>query len=323
MPDYFRPVAEPPRDLVLPVAVDVHGVRGPTPGRARGPHFRRTSPGLYVPSGTPTTAPQRVLEQSRRLPPGGAVGGWASLLMHGAAYFDGRSADGRDRPVPLVLPPSYRLHPTDASHAVRPRQAPRVVLRHGIACLDPVDALLWECEQLDGDTAGLLVTIDMALAGGAVDLAALRRLPRERLPRRHRLVVEATVARADGRSLSPRESWLRFVWTEVARLPRPRCNWTVIGPTGQVVAVPDLLDPDRGVAGDYDGSAHRDAARHRRDEERREAMATLEIEHVVVVGRGPGDEDAVARRLRAAYERADARSAPQRWTARPGRLPSW
>lgn len=302
---------------MVPLRVDPAGVTGPTPGRARGPHFRRTTPGRCVPVAVTAWPQQRVLEQAQRLPAGGAVGGWASLLMNGAAYFDGVG-----RPVPLVLPPGRTLHPSPEVQAVRVVRAPEVVVRHGVPCLEPHAALLWELARASDDVAAL-VAADMALAAGVVDLARLQALDWADLPRRGRARVARAARLADDRSLSPRETWLRNVWTEVAGLPRPRCNWVVRGPDDQPVASPDLLDPEAGVAADYDGAAHRSAARHRRDERRREAMARLDLEHVVVVGQGPGDEDEVAARLAAAYARAERHHDLRLWSAEPGRLPSW
>lgn len=322
MSEHFRPVVAPPTGLVVPRRTDPSGRAGPTPGQARGRGWRRTTPGLHVPSATPASVEQRVLEQSQRLPPGGAVGGWASLRLHGAAYFDGTDARGRPTPVPLVLPPGRDLHPFAGGRAVRPTAPFEVVRRHGVPCLEPYAALLWELSAVP-DALAALVAVDMALAAGVVRLDRLRALPWEALPRRHRHRVSRALRAADPRSLSPRETWLRTVWTDVAGLGQPRCNWTVLGPDGRHLATTDLLDPVRGLAVDYDGAAHRSAVRHRRDAERDEALRSVSLEHLTVVGHGPGDEAAVARRLVEAAGRAEREQRPQLWTAHEGRLPRW
>ena len=65
--------------VVLPVPLDPTGRSGPTRGQARGPSWRQTTYGFYVPSGVDGDRPeQRVAEQAMRLPPGGAVTGWAA-----------------------------------------------------------------------------------------------------------------------------------------------------------------------------------------------------------------------------------------------------
>lgn len=64
----WQPRCELPDDLVRPMRLDPTGVTGPTRGQARGPHYRQTSHGWYVPSEV-DEAPveQRILEQSMRV----------------------------------------------------------------------------------------------------------------------------------------------------------------------------------------------------------------------------------------------------------------
>lgn len=107
MPERHRwdPVVGAVPPLVRPVRVDPAGRTGPTRGQAVGPRWRRTSRGLYVPATVaPDVLKQRVLEQSVRVPTGGAVTGWAALRLHGAAFFDGLARDGRSPlPVPVAI----------------------------------------------------------------------------------------------------------------------------------------------------------------------------------------------------------------------------
>ena len=84
--------------VVRPVPLDPTGRAGPTRGQARGPSWRQTTYGFYVPSGVDSDRPeQRVAEQAMRLPPGGAVTGWAAGLLLGATYLDGLAPDGISR----------------------------------------------------------------------------------------------------------------------------------------------------------------------------------------------------------------------------------
>src|SRR5690242_3155835 len=63
----WDPIAPPIPDLVLPVRVDPTGRDGPTRAQARGPRWRRSSPGLYVPVGTPDDlVEQRIVEAYAR-----------------------------------------------------------------------------------------------------------------------------------------------------------------------------------------------------------------------------------------------------------------
>lgn len=66
----WDPIAPPVVGLVLPVPV---GPNGPTPKQARGPRWRRSSPGLYVPSTTTDdVVEQRIVGLGRDRGPGAA-----------------------------------------------------------------------------------------------------------------------------------------------------------------------------------------------------------------------------------------------------------
>ena len=124
------PASCPPDGLVRPVPVDPTGRNGPTRGQANGFRWRRTSCGLFVPAMVDAGVPeQRILEQSMRLT-GGAVTGWASCRLHGAAFFDGLRRDGRTLiPVPLNCGPLHQIRRLPggrraARHAVRRRDHP-------------------------------------------------------------------------------------------------------------------------------------------------------------------------------------------------------
>lgn len=116
-----------PVQLSRPVAVDPTGVEGPTAGQSRGPRWRRAVPGLYVPVAADRDVPeQRILEESMRLPPQGAVTGWAAIRLHGAGYFDGLGRDGKtELPVPLVVPPGVTLGRRAGTTVQRERLTPR------------------------------------------------------------------------------------------------------------------------------------------------------------------------------------------------------
>ena len=89
--------------LVRPVRIDPAGVTGPTRAQARGPHWRKTARGFYVPATVPADEPQqRIVEASALLRPGEGVTGWAALHWLRARWFDGAVADGSELPVPLV-----------------------------------------------------------------------------------------------------------------------------------------------------------------------------------------------------------------------------
>lgn len=234
------------------------GEDGPTAGEARGPRWRRTSPGLYVPATVAAGVEQHVLEQAQRLPSGGAVGGWASLRWQGAAYFDGRVGRDRLRDVPLVVARPGHLADVPGSRAVRPRRMPGIVVVDGVPCVEPVASLVDELAAARG-LRHAVAMVDMALAARVVTLAALT--DRAEAGGRGATALRSALPWVDGRSRSPWETWLRLVWTLDAGLPAPRSNWLVADLEGRVVASPDLLGDEVGVVAEYDGSAHRETGR--------------------------------------------------------------
>jgi hypothetical protein len=120
---------------------------------------------------------------------------------------------------------------------------------------------------------------------------------------------------ADEHSRSPQESRFRMIWEYDAGWGRPLCNHSVLDSNGRLVAVPDLLDPDRGIVGEYAGADHRDIDRHGNDIAREAALRRVGLEYVEVVGRDLRDPDLVVTRMR----EAEARSGllPQTWVLGP------
>jgi hypothetical protein len=172
----WDPRCEPPEDLVRPVPVDATGRRGPTKARASGPRWRRTSKGYYVPATVANDVPeQRVLEQSMRLPDGGAVTGWAACRLLGAAFFDGLAPDGRTRlPVPLWVGHLAQLTADEHVRVLRDVMvAEERTCRAGIPCSRPLRAVFDEARAAS-NIRDAVVSIDMMAAAELVSLRQLR-----------------------------------------------------------------------------------------------------------------------------------------------------
>ena len=74
------------------------GLAGPTKGQAKGPRWRRTSQGYYVPSHVDGgLVEQRIVEAGVLIVRFGGVTGWASLRWQGGYWFHGDGADGGSR----------------------------------------------------------------------------------------------------------------------------------------------------------------------------------------------------------------------------------
>lgn len=307
--------------LVEPAHTDPAGVAGPTPGEARGKHWRRTGPGLYVPSTVdPGNPEQRVLEAGRCLRGHGAVTGWAALHWMGATWLDGR-AGGDARPVPLALGGYRRLLERPGLSISREGLAPHEVIEWDLlAVTTPARSALFEMRYAPSVREAVVV-LDMAAAADLVSVReavayangerALAGIPQAR---------EAAALAVDN-SWSPQETRLRLTWVLDAGLPQPRCNAPVFDRYGRHVATPDLLDAAAGLAVEYDGDVHLHREQRAKDVEREHAMRELGLEVVTFVGRDMRSRRRAVERLLAARARARWEGEPmRRWSIDP---PAW
>lgn len=290
--------------VVVPTRIDPMGLTGPTRGQARGQHWRRTSPGLYVPATVPTdVTEQRIVEAAAGAPAGTAVTGWAALHWQGARWFSGQDPEGRPLPVPLALDDHRHL-------------APRAGVRFHHDWLFDDD--LTECDgvpitRAERSVCGAALrarsleetvqVIDMAAAGDLVSLAELGAYAEALRGRPHTRRLFAALAAAEENVWSPMEVTMRLRWL-ARRQVVLLCNRPLFTPAGEHLFTPDLFDPVAAVAGEYDGIVHDDSRVRRRDLHREELARSLGIEIVSMVSGDLRDVAAFERRLDAAYRRA-------------------
>lgn len=261
--------------------------------------------GWFVPADVPETPEQRVLEQSVRLPAGGAVTGWASCRLHGAAFFDGLGPDGTTRqPVPLVLGAGSGVRPGPTVSVTRD-QLPRdeVTVRHGIRCTTPERAV-FDAMRFATDDWEAVVAIDMAAAGRITSIRRMLTFLAAKAGWAGVGRARQALDLASERSRSPAETRMRLVWVLIAGLPTPLVNWPVLDRDGRRLAVVDLLDADAGVVGEYDGADHRRGRRHTRDVGREDRLRRARLEYFTVTGGDMHDLEHVAARMLATRERA-------------------
>ena len=321
-PHRWEPVCRPPSALVRPVPVDPAGVNGPTRGQARGRRWRRTSRGFYVPASVPSDVPeQRVLEQSVRLPPTGAVTGWAACRLYGAAFFDGLLPDGRTpMPVPLAVGPGWCLR-TDAQVQLAYDRLPAAAVGHrlGVPVVSATRAVFDAC-RLAHDVRAAVVAVDMAVTAR---ITSIERVASHVAAHRDRGItgidrVREALLLARERSWSPNETRLRIIWEVDAGLPRPELNCPVIDRDGTLLGIADLLDAVAGLVVEFDGADHRDRARHTRDVAKDEAFRSRGLEVTRVTGTDLRHREIVVSRLLAARGRAlFQRPGERRWLALP------
>jgi hypothetical protein len=312
------------RNVVVPVRVDPDGRSGPTPDQARGPHWRRTSQGLYVPADVdPTAVEQRIVEAAAVLPDTwGGVTGWAALAWMGGSWFDGSPwGGGKVRPVTLAVGGNRPIRPQSGFATSEERLLPGdLIVVDGLRLTHPARSVCFEMRYARS-VWDAVITQDMAcfddlvsideVAAYAAALSGWTGIPQYR---------EAAPL-GDENVWSPREAVMRKVWTVIAGRPRPLCNCPVFDPAGRLLATPDLIDPVAGVVGEYDGALHVADAQWSHDLDREDLFRSHGLEYVTMVGGDVPDPTRFVNRLESAYERAaDIPTSRHRWTLE---TPTW
>ena len=116
---------------------------------------------------------------------------------------------------------------------------------------------------------------------------------------------------------------MRLIWILDAGLPRPVCNRPVFSLTGELLGVPDLLDVEAGVVGEYDGADHLADNRRYRDLGREGRFPNHGLEYFTLVAGDMHDVDRVVDRMHSTRRRALMRGAghTRAWTLK--HPPGW
>ncbi|MSZ77646.1 MAG: hypothetical protein F2667_11120, partial [Actinobacteria bacterium] len=213
-----------PRGTVLPVRVDREGKIGPTRGEARGPRWRRTSHGLYVPAEVDADrVEQRVVEAAARLPVYGAVTGWAGLAWLGSRWITGSAADGTRRPVDLVvMHQNVRSQPE--VRVSEERLAPRdITACDGVRITTTARSVCFEMRYA-ATWRQAVVALDMAAYDDLVSVDEVQSYADEHSGWTGIPQCRKALAYADENSWSPQETLMRLIWMIDAERPRPWCN---------------------------------------------------------------------------------------------------
>jgi hypothetical protein len=276
-----------------------------------------------VPAATPQESiHQHILEQGARVCSHGAVTAWASLRFRGARYFDGaaQAPDGVFAPVPLVtggalLRPDARVTVCRDQLATDERE-----LVGGIWVTTPARALFDEVRR-HRLLRRAVADVEVAVAAGLLTFADFRTYVLERNPWTGVGHAREAVALAGLGCWSRPEVAMALAWILDAGLPRPLCNAPVFDLAGNLMAIADLIDPDAGCVGEYQGSDHKDGERHRKDVAREQRLRDVGLECFEVVGGDLSDIDLVVTRMHAdAIDRSSAvqRTASGHWSSRAG-----
>ncbi|WGY00582.1 MULTISPECIES: hypothetical protein [unclassified Nocardioides] len=297
------------RGVVVPVPVDPLGIDGPTPGRARGPRWRRTpGAGLFVPSDVPADDEfQRIVEAVAGAPEGSGATGWAALHWQRARWFTGRTARGDPLPVPLAIGDTVHLAPRAGVQLHRDWLFDGDIVH--------VDGLPITRAERSICTAALRATsledtlriICMAMADDLASLSEIRSYAARIKGRPHTRRLNEAIDLSDENIWSPQEVTLLTRWRQQRPGRSPRCNPPIFDGLGNHLFTPDLLDAEAGVVGQYDGVIHERTQVRRRDLDVEELCRDLGLEVVTMLSRDLRDLRSFDRRLAAAYERAARR----------------
>jgi hypothetical protein len=273
------PAEPPPRALAGPVRLGQAADLGLTRHELSTKRWHRAGRGVRVHQSLDLTDPLlRIRALLAWLPEWPALGGWASLRWQGVPPLDGRTGPGGRTLLPILVHVGPDRHLRTRPGVVVDRSllaAADVVEVRGRRTTVATRAVFDEmCRRgvEDGMVAGDAAwTLGRITGPGMVDYVAA-----------HPGARGVPSARVAAGLLSPYvrsgpETRLRYVWVVAAGLPVPQVNVRLTDGQGVFVGEPDLLDPESGFVGEYDGADHRTLARHTADNAREEALERLNL----------------------------------------------
>ena len=305
--------------MMLPVRAGAPD--GPTCKQARGSKWRRTSRGFYVPSSVAEDdVQQRIAEASVLVPTGCAITGWAALAWVGSRWFTGTGARGEKLPITIVV----------SSHDIRRQSGievsgegfdPRLVRwTDGVPVSDVRYAVSFLMRYARSDRLAA-IELEKAAYDDLVSVEEMsdffgRQNGWTGVPR-----GRAATGFASENVWSPPEGWMLDVWERVAGYRRPLANAPVFDLSGRHLGTPDLIDPESGVTGEYNGDVHLERSQNHLDLRREGIFRSVGLEPVTMVAPDIADPAYFIQRLDTAYQVARSKPRSARgWTLEQ---PSW
>ncbi len=307
---------------------------GVSPGALRGPRWRRTSHGFYVPAERQTTgsetgwprAPtpaQRILDASPLVPPAGALGGWAAAYVEGVGQLDGLDPYTMSA-LPLLI---YLGRDVGRRRDARVRYSRErlsvadVAATAGLIITAP-PRTAFDGARLADNLAEAVAFLDAYAHSGRLHLPTWGHYVSQHPGWEGVAQARAAAELADAAARSTWESRLRVFYVVEAGLPRPEVNIPIFDRDGNLLGIPDLLDPAAGLVTEFDGGLHRERSQHRHDNAREELFESHGLTVVRVDSLDMGyHHRALTHRLQDGRRRGLARD-PRRdkWTVKE---PDW
>ena len=302
--------------VVWPTRRDSTGRDGPTAWGTRSGAWRRVGDNLWVPAEVDGSDPaQRVVEACAKLPGWGGVTGWAALGWLGGVWFVGVDGNGEPMAVPVAVGSGNRMRRRAglevSQEVVLPAHLRRV---DGVRLTEPLWSVAYEMRRATSDEAAV-VCFDMAAFNDLVSVAELTAyVETDLVARRGVERVRRVLPLLEENSWSPMEPVLRLTWFAEVEC-RLLTNHPVYDVRGRFVGTPDVIDPESGVYGMYDGALHLAGDVRQVDVAKEAAYRALGLEGVTMMAGDLRDRGPFRWRLREAYARAARRpAADRRWS---------
>jgi hypothetical protein len=316
--DFVPPKFHPRRPALLrPVPIDKAGRAGPTRAQTMSAGWRRTGHGLYLPARLHTDSlEQRLVEIGTALPAESGITGWAALAWLRTRWADGTGADGRDLPVPILVP-NHRTRSRPgvliSAEKIRPGEIRAV---DGLPITSPLRSVCFEARHARSLIEAVR-WLDIALAADHVSLEELATYQETLTAWTGAPQLRDAIGLADENSWSPMETEMRLQWVLQLGITTA-ANHPVFDANGSFVGTPDLIDLEAGVAGEYDGTLHLPGLQRAKDIRREGLFRRVGLEYVTMTAADRRDPaDFLQRTIDA---RARARHLTRRWTIEP---PPW
>lgn len=206
--------------------------------------------------------------------PGTVLGGWASLRFQGNDYFDGWSSRGTRKAL-VHCPPGTQLRRREIVQTFRGLLHPDEVLELEGTTVTTMARAAFDEARIAPSVEEATVVLDAAVSfvNGRphTTLGAVSRVLDSHFKVRGIVQARAAWSLATPRAASPWETRTRFRARD-ADLTGLLVNVPVFGPSGDLLGIVDLIDPESGLVIESDGGQHRELENHTEDNRREERL---------------------------------------------------